>query len=249
MSGDPHGDGRLIRGGAALDGAAGAVVLLHGRGATAEGILGLGRELGRSDLALLAPQAAGGAWYPQSFLAPLEANEPWLSSAVRAATRAVAVAEAAGVPRERVVLAGFSQGACLACETVARHAGGGRWGGLVALSGGLIGTGPAPPAAAPPGAAPPGAAPPGAAPLRALGRTWADQAFDYAGSLAGVPAFVGCSDVDPHIPPARVERTAAVLRSLGADVDLRVYPGFGHAVNADEVDAARDLLARAVPAA
>lgn len=237
MSAGPHDGARVVRAGAPLDGAAGAVVLVHGRGATAESILGLGRELGRSDLAFLAPQAAGGpqtggAWYPRSFLAPLDANEPWLSSAVAAVLGAVAVAEGAGVPRERVVLAGFSQGACLACEVAARHAG--RWGGLVALSGGLIGTGPAPP---------------GAAPLRGMGGAHADKAFDYDGSLAGVPAFVGCSDVDPHIPLARVERTAAVLRSLGADVDLRVYPGFGHAVNADEVEAVRSLLARAVPTA
>ena len=234
---DPHGSGTVAQAGAPLAEAAGAVVLVHGRGATAESILGLGREFGRSDLAFLAPQAAGGpqtggAWYPQSFLAPLDANEPWLSSAIAAVMRAVARAEDAGISRERVVLAGFSQGACLACEVAARHAG--RWGGLVALSGGLIGTGPAPP---------------DAAPLRGMGGAYAEKAFDYAGSLEGVPAFVGCSDVDPHIPLARVERTAEALRSLGADVDLRVYPGFDHAVNADEVEAARALLARAVPAA
>ena len=224
----PHAGGRVARAGAPLAEAAGAVVLLHGRGATAESILGLGAELGRSDLAYLAPQAAGGAWYPQSFLAPLDANEPWLSSAIEAVMAAVAEAH---VPGERVVLGGFSQGACLACEVAARHTG--RWGGVVALSGGLIGTGPAPPAAPP---------------LRALGRTFPDKAFDYGGSLAGVPAFLGCSDVDPHIPLARVERTAEVLGALGADVDLRVYPGFGHSVNADEVEAVRALLARAVPA-
>ena len=225
----PHAEARVVRGGAAPDEAAGAVVLLHGRGATAEGILGLAAEFGRSDLAYLAPQAAGAAWYPQSFLAPLDANEPWLSSAVEVVMAAVAEAEA-HVGRERVVLAGFSQGACLACETAARHAG--RWGGVVALSGGLIGTGPAPPAAPP---------------LRAMGRAFPDKAFDYDGSLAGVPAFLGCSDVDPHIPLARVERTAEVLAALGADVDARVYPGFGHSVNADELEAVRALLARAVP--
>lgn len=230
-AGVPHAGARVARGGAALADAAGAVVLLHGRGATAEGILDLGRAFERPDLALLAPQAAGGAWYPDSFLAPLDANEPWLSSAVEAVVRTVALAEDAGVARDRVVLAGFSQGACLACEVAARHAS--RWGGVVALSGGLIGT---------------GHAPPGAAPLRALGRAFADKAFDYDGSLEGVPVFVGCSDVDPHIPLARVERTAEVLAALGADVDLRVYPGFGHAVNADEVEAARALLDRAVPA-
>ena len=235
MSGGPHAGARVVRGGAALDEAAGAVVLLHGRGATAEGILDLGRAFERPDLALLAPQAAGGAWYPDSFLAPLGANEPWLSSAVEAVVRTVALAEEAGGGRDRVVLAGFSQGACLACEAAARHTD--RWGGVVALSGGLIGTGPAPPAAGLRSSPP----------LRALGRTFADKAFDYDGSLAAVPVFLGCSDVDPHVPLARVERTAEVLTALGADVDLRVYPGVGHAVNADEVGAVRALLARAVP--
>lgn len=227
MTPDPHADAPVRTAGAPLAEAAGAVVLLHGRGATAEGILGLAAELGRTDLAFLAPQAAGGAWYPQSFLAPIRANEPWLSSAVRAALRAVGQAEAAGLDRRRVVLGGFSQGACLACEAAARHAG--RWGGLFALSGGLIGTGPGP-ADAPA--------------LRGMGGAYPDKAFDYDGSLDGTPAFLGCSDVDPHIPLARVERTAEVLRSLGAEVDARVYPGFGHAVNADEVEAVRALLAR-----
>jgi predicted esterase len=228
---DPHAGQPVVTAGAPLAEAGGAVVLLHGRGDSARGILGLAEALDRPDLAWLAPQAAGGAWYPHSFLAPIEANEPQLSSAVRAVLRAVEQAETAGIDRPHVVLGGFSQGACLACEVAARHAG--RWGGLFALSGGLIGTGPGP-ADAPR--------------LHGMGGTYADKAFDYAGSLAGVPAFLGCSDRDPHIPLPRVERTADVLRQLGADPDLRVYPDFGHAVNADEVEAVRGLLARAAPA-
>ena len=226
----PHDAQPLLHAGAPLADAVGAVVLVHGRGATAQSILGLGAELDRPDLAFLAPQAAGGAWYPHSFLAPVEANEPGLSSGIAAVLRAVEAAEAAGVERARVVLGGFSQGACLATETAARHAT--RWGGVVALSGGLIGTGPGP-ADAPP--------------LRGMGGAYPDKAFDYGGALDGTPVFVGCSDVDPHIPLARVERTAAEFARLGAEVDLRVYPGFGHTVNRDEIEAVRALLAAALP--
>ncbi len=113
------------------------MILVHGRGASAADILGLADELRDPDLAYLAPEASGGAWYPDSFLAPLARNEPWLTSALKALGRLVAQASAAGIPTSRVILAGFSQGACLATEFVARHAN--RYGGLVAFTGGLIG--------------------------------------------------------------------------------------------------------------
>ena len=227
----PHDDQPLLEAGTPLADAPAAAVLVHGRGDSARGILGLARELDRPDLAYLAPQAAGGAWYPNSFLAPTEANEPGLSSGVRAVMAAVATAEAAGIPRARIVLGGFSQGACLASETAARNAG--RWGGVFALSGGLIGTGP-------------GAA--DAPRLAGMGGTYAEKAFDYDGDLAGTPVFLGCSDVDPHIPLQRVEKTADVFRQLGAEVDARVYPGFGHTVNTDEIEAVRVMLAAVTPA-
>lgn len=227
----PHRSQPLLTAGAPLAEAAGAVVLVHGRGASAQSILGLSREFGRPDLAYLAPQAAGGAWYPHSFLAPLDANEPGLSSGIEAVMRAVEHAEEAGISRQQVVLGGFSQGACLATEVAARHAG--RWGGVFAFSGGLIGTGPGPD---------------DAEPLAGMGGSYAEKAFDYGGSFEGTPAFIGCSDVDPHIPLVRVQTTAAVFERLGAAVDLRVYPGFGHTVNADEIEAVRAMLAEAVPA-
>jgi predicted esterase len=224
MSG-PHDDQPILHAGVPLADASAAVVLVHGRGDSARGILGLRRELDRDGLAFLAPQAAGGTWYPTSFLAPNEANEPHLSSAIAAVMRAVAEAEAAGIARQRIVLGGFSQGACLASEVAARHAG--RWGGVFALSGGLIGTGPGPA---------------GAPRLPGMGGSYAEKAFDYDGDFAGTPVFLGCSDVDPHIPLARVETTAAVFARLGAEVDARVYPGFGHTVNRDEIEAVRALL-------
>ena len=134
---DPHAGQPILAGGAPLDAAAAAMVMVHGRGATAESILALAQLFGREDFAYLAPAAAENTWYPYSFLAPLEQNEPWLSSALAAVGRAVEHATSVGVPAERLMLLGFSQGACLTLEYVARHPG--RYGGVAALTGGLIG--------------------------------------------------------------------------------------------------------------
>jgi predicted esterase len=120
-----------------LAGAAGAVILLHGRGATAEDILGLAEEFDCPNVAWLAPQAPGRAWYPYSFLAPISRNEPWLTSALGIVAQELDDALSAGIPREKIIIAGFSQGACLATEFVARNAT--RYGGLIAFTGGLIG--------------------------------------------------------------------------------------------------------------
>lgn len=134
---DPHGETQMLRAGTALENAELAVVLLHGRGGSAEDILTLAPELGYDETAYVAPQAAGHTWYPQSFLAPREENEPWLSSALAKVSAAVSLCTKAGVPVDRIVLAGFSQGACLATEFVASAPAG--YGGLIALTGGLIG--------------------------------------------------------------------------------------------------------------
>ena len=117
--------------------AKGAIVLLHGRGASAEDILSLGEALQQPELALVAPQAAGGTWYPQSFLAPREMNEPYLSSALAKVGAVIAGIEAAGISRERIVIAGFSQGACLTSEFAASNPA--RYAGLIAFTGGLVG--------------------------------------------------------------------------------------------------------------
>lgn len=134
---DPHAAHPLRTAGAPLEGARAAVVLVHGRGASAADILGLGLALRVPGAALVAPQADGGTWYPHSFLSPIASNEPGLTSALAAVGRALGAAAAAGVPAERTVLLGFSQGACLAAEYAARNAR--RYGGLAVLSGGLIG--------------------------------------------------------------------------------------------------------------
>ena len=114
-----------------------AIILLHGRGGSAADILGLREEFGFDAVKYFAPEAAGHSWYPYSFLAPLERNEPWLTQSLAKVGETVAVAESQGMARENIVIAGFSQGACLATEFVARNAG--RFGGLIAFTGGLIG--------------------------------------------------------------------------------------------------------------
>ncbi|MCU0618075.1 MAG: dienelactone hydrolase family protein [Gemmatimonadaceae bacterium] len=134
---DPHAHAVVYRDGAPLESARAVVVLAHGRGADAADILGLAQHFAVPNVAYLAPEAAGGAWYPARFLAPLEHNQPWLDSALRLFGNVVDTVRAAGVSDERIVLGGFSQGACLALEYAARHAT--RFGGVIALAGGLIG--------------------------------------------------------------------------------------------------------------
>lgn len=134
---DPHAGGAVRQFGAKLEDAAGVVILLHGRGGSAEDILSLAHAMYDPRLCYLAPEAAGHSWYPQSFLADRGRNEPWLSSALRRVETLVAGAAAAGIARERVVIGGFSQGACLSTEFVASHPG--RYAGLIAFTGGLIG--------------------------------------------------------------------------------------------------------------
>ncbi|HEY0069345.1 MAG TPA: dienelactone hydrolase family protein [Chloroflexia bacterium] len=135
-AGDPHDGQPVMLKGEPLEAARAAMIMVHGRGASAESILSLAGELRGPGMTYVAPQAAGGTWYPYPFLAPMEMNEPWLSSALLALERTLErVME--HVPAERVIWLGFSQGACLATEFVARHAR--RYGGVVGLSGGLIG--------------------------------------------------------------------------------------------------------------
>ena len=136
-SNDPHANGRIVAAGPAPEQAAATLILIHGRGATAESILSLYDELSVGGLAAIAPQAAGNTWYPQSFLAPLEANQPYLDSALGRLDALVADLLSRGVPSERIAILGFSQGACLTTEYAARHPR--RYGAIIGLTGGLIG--------------------------------------------------------------------------------------------------------------
>jgi predicted esterase len=133
----PHGGGQVLAAGPPPEEARLAVVLLHGRGAGARDILGIAAELEQEDAAFFAPEARGATWYPAGFMSPREVNEPALSSALRRLGEITAELERRGVPAERIVLAGFSQGACLSLEFVSRS--GRRWGGVLAFSGGVIG--------------------------------------------------------------------------------------------------------------
>ena len=137
MIDDPHGNQPLERAGADLKDASVAMVLVHGRGARASGMLEFANEFARDDIAFLAPQAHRGTWYQNSFLAPIEDNQPHLDSALAKLADVLETVESAGVPLERTILLGFSQGGCLSTEYAARNAD--RYGGVVALSGGLIG--------------------------------------------------------------------------------------------------------------
>ncbi len=193
-----------------------AVVLLHGRGASAEDILTLADalDLGAAPpTAFLAPQADGGSWYPYSFLAPLEHNQPQLDSGLRTLTDVLASIRQADIPMERTLLIGFSQGGCLALEFAARNAR--RYGAVVGLSAGLIG-------------------PP-------------ETRWENEESLDGTPVFLGCSDVDPHIPLWRIRETGEALSAMGAAVTTRIYAGAPHAVNADELTAVQALLEASDP--
>jgi predicted esterase len=206
--GGPHQGQKVLEAGEPLATAGAAMILVHGRGASAEDIMTVGTELMFPGFAYLAPQAAGSAWYPLPFTAPLEANEPYLSSAFETLATVLATVEKT-IPASRVVLLGFSQGACLTLEFAARHAR--RYGAVVGLSGGLIG--------------------PDGTPR------------DYPGDFGQTPAFLGCSDVDPHIAKDRVLEAGAVFKRLGADVALKLYPQMAHTVNADEIESVRRIVA------
>jgi predicted esterase len=185
-----------------------AMILIHGRGADAGSILSLVPELDGQEFAYLAPQAAGGSWYPYRFLEPLERNEPYLSSGLAVIGDLIQKVNQSGIATPRIMLLGFSQGACLTLEFAARNAR--RYGGVVGLSGGLIGAD--------------------------------DTPRDYPGSLDGTPIFLGCSDVDFHVPKARVDETAVVLERLGGKVTKRIYPGLGHTINQDELDFVKAMM-------
>ncbi|MEO5893141.1 MAG: dienelactone hydrolase family protein [Ferruginibacter sp.] len=128
---------KIIAAGKKISEAKKVLIMVHGRGGSAEDILSLSAHLDVKDYALLAPQATGHSWYPQSFLAAPKSNEPWLTSAVQVLSDTVAEIVASGISKEHIYFLGFSQGACLTLEFVTRNAA--RYGGVVAFTGGLIG--------------------------------------------------------------------------------------------------------------
>ncbi|PWJ54542.1 phospholipase/carboxylesterase [Dyadobacter jejuensis] len=195
--------------GAPINQAPKVMIMVHGRGASAESILDLHRYFNDPDLSYVAPQAAGGSWYPYSFMAPMEQNEPGLSTGLNTLAGMVAeLKQQYGIGAESIYLLGFSQGACLVLEYAARNAQ--RYVGVLALSGGLIG-------------------PEGT-----------DR--NYAGDFGQTPILIGCSDVDSHIPKARVLESGEVLKAMGADTTVQLYKNFGHSVHQNEITYINDLL-------
>lgn len=187
------------------------VILLHGRGATAESMLPLAEALQMDGIRFLIPQAAMNRWYPNSAFGALELNEPDLSSALEKIDTLVNEARQNGFSDHQIVFGGFSQGACLASEYVARNAR--KYAGLFVFSGALIG-------------------PPG-------------TPRDYAGSFEGMPVFIGGSDVDPWVVHDLMSETAKVFERMGAEVGFRTYPGMGHTVIPEEIEAVRRILTAA----
>lgn len=205
---NPHQDQSLLAAGESFENASAAMIMIHGRGATAENILLLSDELNQPGFVYLAPQAANYSWYPYSFMAPIEDNEPGISSGLEVIANIFRNLESKGISPEKTILLGFSQGACLATEYAARHAK--RYGAIVGLSGGLIG--------------------PDGTPR------------DYPGSLEGTAIFLGCSDIDPHIPKERVEQTVEIFEKLNAEVNVQLYPNMGHTINQDEIDQVQSMM-------
>ncbi len=189
-----------------------AMIMVHGRGASAESIVQLSDELQFPEVHYAAPQASGFTWYPHSFLAPTEMNEPGLSSGLQAIEQLRLSLINAGIKDDHIFLLGFSQGACLALEYSTRN--GRRFAGIFGLSGGLIGP--------------------------------AVDSSNYSGSFNSTPVFLGCSDIDPHIPKERVNETETVMTSMNADVTKILYTNMGHFVNEDEISRVRAIMKQAM---
>ena len=189
-----------------------AGVLLHGRGKTPHEKIDLAARLNAPGFRWVVPEAEGGSWYPNRFMEPKEANEPWLSEALASADQAMREAGEGGrLGPDRLAIVGFSQGACLATEYVLRHPR--CCGALVIFTGAIIG-----------------------AESPAFWRA-------HGPRLEGVRVLITGSDADDWVSEDKVRETADVLRTLGADVTLRLYPGRPHIVTDQELAEAQTLLA------
>jgi predicted esterase len=198
----------VIHYGALLDDAKAVMIMIHGRGGSAQDILSLAYEIDLPDITYIAPQAKDNTWYPYSFLTPIEMNEPHLSSGLSVIDSIVDMVLQKGFTSEQIYLLGFSQGACLSLEYASRNPR--AYGGIIGLSGGLIG--------------------------ETLNQN------KYLGNLEGTEVFLGCSDVDQHIPLERVHQTEEIFKKLGANVTKRIYKGMTHTINQDEIQFIKSLF-------
>lgn len=207
---DPHNGQTLTHVGSSIERAKSVMIMVHGRGASAESILHLSNEFAQQEITFIAPQAYRFSWYPYSFMAQRELNEPGLSSGLKAIHEIVTSLEEKGFGSEHIYLLGFSQGACLALEYAASHPK--KYAGVFGLSGGLIGP----------------------EILRE----------NYVGAMENTPVFLGCSDIDPHIPKHRFLETSTVFEELEANVKTELYPGMGHMVNEREIEVIQNILSK-----
>ena len=207
MLSHPHGNQKVLFKGD-IDSAKSAMILIHGRGATAESILSLTEEFNGDNYLFTAPQANGNTWYPYSFLAPIEENEPGITSGLKVIRDLIEKLNKSGIANNEIILLGFSQGACLALEFAARNAK--PYKGVIGLSGGLIG----------------------------------DKIEEerYSGSFENCQVFLGCSDIDSHIPLERVNQSEIIMKKLNGSVTKRIYKGMGHTINEDELNFIRSIL-------
>lgn len=199
-------------------GARKGIVLAHGRGGTAQDILSLMDHAALPEVAAVAPEAPDNSWWPTSFLAPTDQMEPFVLPAIAAMEEGIDRLLQAGIARDQIWIGGFSQGAGLALETYARKGDG--LAGVFAFSGALIGTA-------------------DADGVNDMG--YPEKSFQYGGKRTG-RAWLSCHQRDPHIPLRRVEDSAAVLRALGTEVDLEIFPGAGHGVMRQDISALRRAL-------
>jgi len=198
-------------------------VLLHGKGGDAARMVRLGTRVAAGDVAIIAPAADEGAWWPRPFAAALAPDDPDLAGALDIVEAAVSEALGAGLPPENILVGGFSQGACLALEHAARA--GRHYRAIVAMSGAFLATAPRDD-------------------LDPADRR-SGPALTGAGSeaFAGLTVAVSCHAADPHIPLRSVEATAAWLQGLGADVALSIVPGARHGILRQDIAVLRRLFA------
>lgn len=205
---EPHNAHPFVYSGAKLEEAKAVMIMIHGRGSTAQNILSLTDELNVDGIAYIAPQAFNYTWYPYSFLSPVKMNEPGRSSGLSVINSMVNQLNESGFTSDKIFLLGFSQGACLSLEYAARFPK--KVAAVFGLSGGLIGD--------------------------------QSELINYPGDLYGTEIFLGCSDIDPHIPLQRINETEQIFLSLNAKVEKRIYKGMGHTVNNDEIDYIKKII-------
>ncbi|MBX3006458.1 MAG: alpha/beta fold hydrolase [Melioribacteraceae bacterium] len=206
----PHNAHPFVYSGTTLEHAKAVMIMIHGRGSTAQNILSLVDELNVDGIVYIAPQASDYSWYPYSFLSPVKMNEPGRSSGLSVIDSIANQLSEYGFTSDKIFLLGFSQGACLSLEYAARFPK--KVAAVFGLSGGLIGD--------------------------------RSELINYYGDLQGTEIFLGCSDIDPHIPLQRINETEQIFLSLNAKVEKRIYNGMGHTVNNDEIDFIRCALSK-----